>query len=139
MNAAHITNRIANAEAFRALEILRKALYNKNFKVSPLCYQKVLSFAQQIVGEGALFLLGMNSGEMVMNRYRALSTLGFADIAEIAGTLATLIAATIKRDRAQAFVSARSFNGKPAQVRIVRLMIEELAAPANVIPFRRAA
>lgn len=105
MNAAHLANfyrQLPNLIAYRIMPVLRLVLFDRNLRVSPLSYQNLLRFAEQVATEGALFLLGHNNGQMAMIRYEALVSNGFAELAQVADLLATLMAATVSNDRRQA-------------------------------------
>jgi len=152
MNAAHLakfTSCLPNLVAYRILPILRRALFNRDLRVSPLTYQHLLRFAEQVATEGALFLLGRNDGLMVMTRYEALVSNGFEDLARVADALATLMAATVQNDRRQAATSgavlaARDEHTKHNAQEICRALIPvrgSVRRPVmgKVLPLRRAA
>lgn len=146
MNAAHLANFarcLPNLVAYRILPILRRVLFNRNLRVSPLSYQHLLRFAEQVATEGALFLLGQNDGRMVMTRYEALVSNGFADLAQVADLLATLMAATVSNDRHQAATSGgalatRDEHTKHNAQEICRALIPVRSqVMGKVLPLRR--
>jgi len=128
--------------AFQVLPLLRAALFGADLGGSTLRYAKLIQFAECIVFEGADFLMGKVDGFMVMARYEALCAEGFADMANLAGRLATLIAAAVRRDRSQALITAKSFNGNTRCLKAARFILDRITfgpARTNVVPMRRAA
>lgn len=118
MNRTHFTAAVS-AEA-TATRLARRALMSVNIKGAVLGYAKILMFCERIVSEGALFLIGESDGTMCFGKYEVLCSMGLADLAALMGRLATLVAAAIQNDRAQARVTGATFQADAFTHRIAQ-------------------
>lgn len=113
-------------------------------------YGKVIEWAQRIVFDGAYFLQSGDeiAGQRVMNAIDSLSRGGLPCLAHLAGTIATLIVAGDRNDRAQGILSgdaigiewgplAKADAGRVWQ--LARRPAMSAARPTNLIMFRQAA
>jgi hypothetical protein len=123
----------------RVSAILESVLRGRNLGST---FGKTLDMAKQLVIHGAWFLISGDSldGQVAMNRIDSVLAANLADVSDLCGMLATLIAAGTRRNFVQGRVSGRALIER-YQVKREQLKPIWLTAcpPTKIIDIRKAA